>query len=132
MTIKALDIITKWYQSPAEYSDSKVYSEKDFLDYIMPPFLSSLLFSPFLLIVYYFSSKGLKKKHNKANESVSAEYYIPERGFNILNMNRDFIRSYETRTKVVSNSSSSGSHHRSGSSHRSSGGRRSGGGGRRF
>lgn len=102
--------------------------------YIKMVFLNSLWYIPILIIVFIVSRKRDIKKHNSANEFVTAEANIPKNSFKILNISDTFIRSYTTKTKVVQTSSGSSSSrsHRSGSSHRSSSGRRSGGRGRKF
>ena len=117
----ALSTVEHWY----------VEGPRGASDYIKEVFLGTLWYLPVLVIVFIFSRKSALKKHNKANEFVTAEANIPKNHFTVKNISENFIRQYETRTKVSSSSSGS-SGHRSGSSHRSSGGRRSGGGGRRF
>ena len=104
---------------------------RDVVDYIKDIFLGTLWYSPIFVIAFIISRKNTLKKHNKANEFVTAEANIPKNHFIVKNISETFVRQYETRVKVKTSSSGS-SGHRSGSSHRSSGGRRSGGGGRRF
>lgn len=114
-------------------SNMKYWMSKggDSILYYVKPTFGQLLVSVFLTIGVLFTSY---KKHNKANQTVSATQYISKDGYKIIDKKVNFVKEYSNvhRGYYKKSSSSSSGGHRSGSSHRSSSGRRHGGGGRKL
>lgn len=111
-----------------EYGDYIVDSEEDFLITLIACWVTSLI--PSIIITIIFMIIALSK-HKMVKKQTHAGAYL--KSINVTNRQDIFLNTHTSSVYIGSSSSSSGSSRSGGSStHRSSSGRSHGGGGRRF